>query len=313
MDNHSHSHNHSHGHSGCPGHNAPYRILLISIVIIILFAIVEAVVGWWSQSLALMGDAGHMGSDALALGIAAFAAWIATKPPSKKHSYGLGRAEIVAAWISSLMMLMLSIVIIVEAVSRLHEHVVVKSLPLMIVAALGIFVNLAVAWLLTRSQRTLNIRAALLHVIGDLLGSVAALVAGAVIHYTGWYPIDPILSIFISILIMISSIRLLRESLQVLMEGVPPYIQIEEVSVTLKKIDGVNNIHDLHIWTLSSGVIVLSAHVDITEFSSWPTLLEELRNTIKHKYDIDHVTLQPEPEVIDCQPCSGTQGDLSGR
>ncbi len=124
MANHSHPHEagHSHGHSGCPGHNAPYRVLVISIVIIILFAIVEVVVGHWSRSLALMGDAGHMGSDALALGIAAFAAWIATKPPSQKHSYGLGRAEIVAAWISSLMMLVLSIAIIVEAVDRLHQH-----------------------------------------------------------------------------------------------------------------------------------------------------------------------------------------------
>lgn len=303
---HDHTHNHSHGHSGCPGHNAPYRVLLLSIVIIVLFAVVEAVVGWWSQSLALMGDAGHMGSDAIALAIAAFAAWIATKPPSEKHSYGLGRAEVVAAWISSLLMLVLSIAIIVEAVSRLHEHVVVKSLPLMIVAALGLFINLAVAWLLTRSQRTLNIRAALLHVIGDLLGSVAALVAGAVIHYTGWYPIDPILSIFISILIMISSIRLLRESLRVLMEGVPPHIQIDEVSQTLQAIKGINGVHDLHIWTLSSGVAALSAHIDITNFSHWPALLEELRNTIKHRYQIDHITLQPEPEVIDCQPCNGT-------
>lgn len=300
-----HSHNHSHGHSGCPGHSAPYRTMLFAIVIIVLFAIVEAVVGHWSRSLALLGDAGHMGSDALALGLAAFAAWVATKPPSRKHSYGLGRAEVVAAWVSSLLMLILSIVIIVEAVSRLHDHLVVKSLPLMIVAGLGIFINVAVAWILARGQRTLNVRAALLHVIGDLLGSVAALIAGAVIHYTGWYPIDPILSIFISILIMISSLRLLRESLQVLMEGVPPYIRIDEVSQTLSAIDGVNAIHDLHIWTLSSGVVVLSAHVDITEFSRWPTLLEELRNVIKHTYQIDHITLQPEPDVIDCQPCNG--------
>lgn len=303
---HNHTHNHNHNHSSCPGHNAPYRVLLLSIVIIVLFAVIEAVVGWWSRSLALLGDAGHMGSDALALAIAAFAAWIATKPPSQKHSYGLGRAEIVAAWVSSLLMLVLSITIIVEAVSRLHQHVIVKSLPLMIVATLGIFINLAVAWLLTRSQRTLNIRAALLHVIGDLLGSVAALIAGAVIYYTGWYPIDPILSIFISLLIMVSSIRLLRESLQVLMEGVPANIQIDEVSRTLATIDGINDIHDLHIWTLSSGVVVLSAHVDITNFSRWPALLEELRNTIKHRYQIDHITLQPEPEVIDCQPCNGT-------
>lgn len=299
---HSHSHHH---HGGTSSQPAPYRAIICSIVIIFLFAIVEAVVGNWSHSLALLGDAGHMGSDALALMVAAFAAWIATKPASSQHSYGLGRAETVAAWFSSLLMLILSIVIIVEAINRLHQHVVVNSLSLMIVAGLGIFINLGVALILAQGQRTLNIRAALLHVIGDLLGSIAALIAGAVIHYTQWYPIDPILSIFISVLIMVSSIRLLRESLQVLMEGVPPNINIQEVSTTLRSIPGINDVHDLHIWTLSSGVVVLSAHIDIHELSSWPTLLEALRNMIQHRYHIDHITLQPEPEIIDCQPCNG--------
>ena len=300
MPNHDHTDGHTHNH----GANQPVKILIWSILIIAAFAVVEGVTGWWSGSLALLGDAGHMGSDALSLVIAAFAAWLAVKPPSRKHSYGLGRAEVVAAWVSSLLMLLVSITIIVEAVARLHEHVVVKSLPVIIVAALGLGVNLLVAWILMRGERTLNIRAALLHVIGDLLGSIAALIAGAVIHYTGWYPIDPILSIFISLLIMVSSIRLLRESLLVLMEGVPKNIQIEVVSASLTDIDGVNAIHDLHVWMLSSGVIVLSAHVSINEFSSWPTVLEALRNTLKIRYDIDHITLQPEPEVFDCKPCN---------
>lgn len=298
-------HHHDHGHAGCPSKNAPFKVLIISIVIIVLFAIVEAVVGSWAQSLALVGDAGHMGSDALALALAAFAAWIATKPPTDKHSYGLGRAEVVAAWISSVLMLVLSVVIIVEAIDRLHQHEAVKSLPLMIVAGLGIIVNLVIAWILAKGQRTLNIRAALLHVISDLLGSFAALIAGAVIHYTGWLPIDPILSIFISILIMLSSIRLLRESMQVLMEGVPSNIQIDEVLQTLSALNDIHSIHDLHIWTLTSGTVVLSAHVNIKELSSWPVLLETLRNTIKNRYNIDHITLQPEPEIIDCQPCNG--------
>ena len=303
-DHHGHDHHHGHGHHH-HGHDASHKLLLTSIVIIFAFAIVEVTTGYWAHSLALLGDAGHMGSDALSLGIAAFAAWIAKKPPSVKHSYGFGRAEVVAAWLSSLIMLLISIVIIAEAVSRLHNQAPVKSLPLMIVAITGLFVNLLVAWILSRGQRTLNIRAALLHVMGDVLGSIAALVAGAVIFYTGWFPIDPILSIFISILIMISSIRLLSESIQVLMEGVPANIRIEEVSTRLESINGVHAIHDLHIWTLSSGILMLSAHVSIKEFSSWPRLLEELRNTIKDHYRIDHITLQPEPELIDCQPCNG--------
>ena len=306
MPKHDHPHDHSHhGHSHHHGHDASHKLLLISIAIIFAFAIVEVTTGYWAHSLALLGDAGHMGSDALSLGIAAFAAWIAKKPPSIKHSYGFGRAEVVAAWLSSLIMLLISVVIIAEAVSRLHNQAPVKSLPLMIVATTGLFVNLLVAWILSRGQRTLNIRAALLHVMGDVLGSIAALVAGAVIFYTGWFPIDPILSIFISILIMISSIRLLSESIQVLMEGVPANIHIEEVSARLESITGVHAIHDLHIWTLSSGILMLSAHVNIKEFSSWQLLLEELRNTIKTHYQIDHITLQPEPELIDCQPCNG--------
>lgn len=300
MHNHEPPHSH-HGHHH--DHHASHHVLLASIAIILGFGIVEVIVGYWAHSLSLLSDAGHMGSDALSLCIAALAAWIAKKPPSDKHSYGLGRAEVVAAWVSSLIMLLISVVIIAEAVSRLHEQTPVKSLPLMIVAASGLIINLLVAWILAQGQRTLNIRAALLHVMGDVLGSLAALVAGAVIFYTGWFPIDPILSIFISILIMISSIRLLSESIQVLMEGVPTNIRIEEVSARLSALEGIHAIHDLHIWTLSSGILVLSAHVNIKEFSSWPRLLEDLRHTIKTHYQIDHITLQPEPELIDCQPC----------
>lgn len=297
-----HTHDHCHGH----GKNAPHRVLLFAIILTFAFALIEGATGWYADSLALLGDAGHMASDALALGIAAFAAWLTTKPPSSKHSYGLGRAEVVAAWISSLLMLLISVAIIVEAVNRLHTPVTaIKSLPMLIVASLGICINLAIAWMLARSERSLNIRAALLHVMGDLLGSFAALIAGAVIHYTGFAPIDPILSIFISILIMLSSIRLLRESLLVLMEGVPKNIKLDDVLQTLSAIEHVDAIHDLHIWTLSSGTVMLSAHVSIRQFSSWPTVLDALRNTLKSHFGIDHVTLQPESETIDCQPCNG--------
>ncbi len=296
-----HDHTHHHPHP----RNTSLRILFFSIGILFLFALVEAVTGWWAHSLALLGDAGHMASDALALVMTAIALWISTKPASHRHSYGLGRAEVVAAWISSLLMLLISIVIIVAAVNRLHTHVAVKSLPMILIAGLGILVNLSIAWCLAQGENTLNIRAALLHVMGDLLASIAAVVAGAVIYVTAWMPIDPILSIFISLLIMVSSIRLLKESLLVLMEGVPTTICINEVSDTLTAIEGINALHDLHIWTLTSGIVMLSAHVSIREFSHWPSLLEVLKNTIKSRYGIDHITLQPEPEIVDCQPCNG--------
>lgn len=295
-----HQHNekkHSHGAT------ASYKVLLIAIIIIFSYAIVEAISGWWANALVLLGDAGHMASDGLTLIIAAFAAWMAKKPPSAKHSYGFGRAEVIAAWISSLILIIISVVIIVEAVERIHEpeHVVGKMV--VIVAAIGLLINGFVAWLLTRGERTINIRAALLHVFGDLLGSASALVAGLVIVETGWYPIDPILSILIGILILISSFRILRESLLILMEAVPGNINIEQVSSEMNQIEGVEAIHDLHIWTLSSGTIAMSAHVHIHDLTSWQNILEKVKKLLKVNYNIIHVTLQPEPEIFDCKPC----------
>jgi cobalt-zinc-cadmium efflux system protein len=303
-DHHEHDHhNHSHGLGHTHGASAPHHVLMIAIVLIFAFSIVEAFGGWFAHSLALLGDAGHMASDAVSLIIAAFAAWISLRPPSAKHSYGFGRAEIMAAWISSLLMIIISIAVIVEAINRIHNPTPVHGALVVLIAFMGLILNLFVAWLLARGERTLNIRAALLHVMGDVLGSIAALIAGAVIYYTGWFPIDPILSIFIGILILISSLRLLQESLLILMEGVPGHIEIDAVANSMRHVSGVNDVHDLHIWTLSSGNIALSAHIDITELSSWQSVLRELIAMLKKDYDIEHVTLQPEPEVIDCQPC----------
>lgn len=290
-----------HNHDHCPGRSANSRLLLIAVAIITLFSFVEAVTGWWAHSLALLSDAGHMIADAAALSVAAFAAWISTRPPSTKHTYGLGRAEVVSAWLSSLTMLLISIWIIIEALERLETPLAVKSTPMIVVGGLGIVVNIAVALLLLRGQRTINIRGALLHVIGDLLGSIAALVAGVVITLTHWKPIDPILSIFISALILISSVRLLRETILILMEGTPPHIDLNSVEKTLSETPGVNAIHDLHIWTLSSGVLILTAHVNIHRLSDWPDTLQRLRATLVADYDIQHITLQPEPLLMDCQ------------
>lgn len=299
-----HNHHHSHGgHNHSHGRSAPHHVLVIAIFFIFGFAIVEALGGWWANSLALLSDAGHMVSDALALLIAAFAAWLAQKPPSKKHSYGLGRAEVVAAWFSSLLMVIISIAVIVEAIERIHNPEHVKGAMVMLIAFIGMLVNIFVAWLLARSERTLNIRAALLHVMGDLLGSLAALVSGAVIYFTKWYPIDPILSILIGVLIMIASLRLLRESLLVLMEGVPGHIDPHEVSDAMMACRNVKEIHDLHIWTLSSGKTALSAHVHIDEMTHWTDALHALNTLLEKQFEITHVTLQPESDTLDCNSC----------
>ena len=298
-----HQHHHHADHQHHNKHKHPYRILLFAIALIFTFAVVEALGGWWTGSLALLGDAGHMVSDGIALGIALFAGWLALMPPSQKHSYGLGRAEVVAAGFSSLLMIFISLVVIIEAIHRLHAPSHIHGGAVIIIALLGLIVNVFVAWLLARGERTLNIRAALLHVMGDILGSISALTAGAVIYFTHWTLIDPILSILIGILILISSLSLIRESLLILMEGVPGHINLKNVSQEILRVQGVKAIHDLHIWTLSSGIIALSAHIDIHELSSWQTILTELRQFLKKKYDIDHVTLQPEPDIIDCHPC----------
>lgn len=313
---HQHNHDHDNGHSHAGrghGHHhhgihLPHTVLSLALIIIFTFAIIEAIGGWLSGSLALLGDAGHMISDVLALGIAGFAAWVALKPPSKKHSYGYGRAEIIAAWVSSLIMLIISIAVIVEAVTRINHPVRVYGATVMFVASLGLLSTGFVAWLLTRSERTLNIRAALVHIMGDVLGSIAALVAGAVILKTGWYPIDPILSIVIGVLILISSLEVFRESLLILMEGVPRHISLEKVTSKMIRLTGIKDVHDLHIWTLSSGRVALSAHVHIHELNHWPEVLTKLKEMLKKDYKIEHITLQPEPEIIDCQPCKEPEG-----
>jgi len=295
-----HSHHHAHQHHPI----SSYRLLLVAIILIFSFAVVEALAGWWANSLALLSDAGHMFSDSLALGIAALATWISQKPPSKKHSYGLGRAEVIAAWVSSLLMIVISIAVMVEAVHRLHAPPQVKSGTVMAIATLGLFVNLLVATMLTRGERTLNLRAALLHVMGDILGSMAALISGAILYFTHWLLVDPILSIVIGLLIILASLNLLRESLFILMEAVPKHLNYHDVLTTMSAVTGVKAIHDLHIWTLSSGKVALSAHVDLHEMEEWPAILESLHEVIENRFSISHLTLQPEADLTACHPCN---------
>jgi cobalt-zinc-cadmium efflux system protein len=289
-----HTHPHTHSHAN--------HALIIALTIATIFAAIEGLAGWWSQSLALLSDSGHMASDVLALALAAVAAWIARKPPSDQHTYGLGRAEVLGAWISSLLVLIVAIIIIITAINRIHQPPSVSGGIVMVVASIGVIVNLIIGWILSHGEQTLNIRAAILHVIGDLLGSVAALVAGAVIYFTGWALIDPILSIFISILIIISSFTLLRESLLVLMEAVPIHLDATEIGQSMARVSKVRSVHDLHIWTLSSGVVVLTAHIEIDDFKLWSEVLGSLKELLAKQFGIDHITLQPETNVYTLYP-----------
>ena len=294
-------HEHTHHRHGS-GHLRP---LVWGLVITLAFAMVEAVGGWLSGSLALLGDAGHMATDGLALALGAVAALLAQKPADRRLSFGWGRAEVLAAIVNAVFMLLIIVAIGAAAIDRLRDPQPVKGGMVMLIAAIGLLVNILVAWTLHRGEQTLNIRGALLHVMGDLLGSVAALLAGAVIYFTGWTPIDPLLSLLICALILVSSLRLLRDAVDVLMERVPRELSLPVVGQTLAAVEGVRSVHDLHIWRLDSSTISLSAHIVVDELQAWPAVLERLRETLIKRFDIDHITLQPEPlagnepEIID--------------
>lgn len=284
-------HDHHHHH---PHHAHTSRGLTGALVLTLGFALVEAAGGFRSGSLALLGDAGHMFSDVIALGLAAFAAWIARRPPSPRHSYGYARAEVLAALVNGLAMLAVVTGIVVEAIVRLQTPAPVSGGMVLAIAAAGLVVNVLVLFVLSRGGRDINTRGALLHVFGDLLGSVAALIAGAVIVFTGWTPIDPLLSLVICALILASTLRLLREALHVLMEGVPPHVDLETVGRALAAVPGVASVHDLHIWTPASGMPALSAHVVVEDLRRWVETLDAMRALLQARYGIEHVTLQPE-------------------
>lgn len=281
---------HHHHHSTSDPHN----VWLWPLLLISGFALIEAIGGWYTGSLALLGDAGHMVSDAAALALAWLGSWIARKPASQQHSFGLMRAEVIVALVNGLLMLLVVTFIVIEAIDRLQHPQPVLGGEVMLIALLGLTVNVIVALKLHGHQDSMNNRAALLHVLGDLLGSIAALAAGAVIYFTGWMPIDPILSLFISALILVSTLKLLREVVHVLMEGVPAHLEISEVTLALAAMPRVQEIHSVHIWALSSQVSALSAHVVLKDMQTWHEVLPELREMLHRRFDIDHVTLQPE-------------------
>ncbi len=266
----------------------------VALALTLGYAGVELVAGLAFGSLALVSDAGHMFSDSVALGLAWLAAWLSTRPAGSRHTFGLARAEVVAGFVNGLSMLLVVVLIAVEAIQRLLQPQPVQGLGVMVVAFLGLMLNLAVALVISRSERTLNVRSALLHVMSDLVGSLAALAAGAAIYFTGWQPIDPILSLVIALLILASTLRLLREALHVLMEGVPSAIRLEEVGESLARLPRVRSVHDLHVWNISSGQVALSAHLDLDDLADWPRVLAESRALLQRRFGIGHVTLQPE-------------------
>lgn len=275
-------------------HKAGRPAFVAALVVTFAYALVELGGGIWSGSLALASDAGHMFSDSLALALAAGAAWLARRPPGMKHSYGLARAEVIGASLSGLLMLGVILVLVVEAVQRLLAPRPVMAGMVMVIAAIGLLVNAAVAFILSRGHTDLNVRAALIHVMGDLVSSLAALIAGAVIYATGWLLIDPILSLVIAILILLTTLRLLRDTLHVLMEGVPAQVDLREIGTALAGVPGVSAVHDLHVWSIGTERAALSAHLEIERLDDWPSVLRGAQTLLHERFRVDHVTLQPE-------------------
>lgn len=282
-----------------PDHQQPHfynnqHVLYFAAGITLTYAAIEASMGWWANSLALLSDAGHMLTDTSALLIAALGAWLSQRRPTPRHSYGLGRAEFLAALINGLLMLVMVSIVIINVVERVQQPLPVKGEVVSTVAFIGLVLNVLVLYLLGQGETDLNQRAVVLHLLSDLLASIVAILSGLVIVFTGWTLIDPLLSLLIVAFILYSTLRLLREVLYGLMEGVPPGLSLTAIGTEMATRPGVMSVHDLHVWSLSSQRLALSAHVVLQDLNQWDSILNDLRHMLLEHYGIDHVTLQPE-------------------
>ena len=255
----------------------------------------EAIGGWLTNSLALMADAGHMLTDVAALALTLFAFWVAERPATSKKTYGYYRMEILAAFVNGIALVLLSVWIIYEAYERWQQPPSVMGLEMTAVATGGLLVNIAAAYLLHSDHKhDLNLRGAWLHVMGDMLGSVAAIAAGVLILAFGWMWADAATSVLISLIIIVGAWRLILESVNVLLEGTPRHIDITAVENAILETPGVAGVHDLHVWTISSGIDALSAHISHDETISHSELLVAVRKRLHDRFHIDHLTIQME-------------------
>ncbi len=254
----------------------------------------EAVGGWLANSLALLADAGHMLADAVAIALALFAAWVARRPATPEKTYGYLRLEVLAALINGGALFIISALIVWEAWQRFYAPPSVEPRILFGVAAIGLIANVVSMRLLHHGHNhSLNVKGVYLHILGDLLGSIGALVAGVVIFATGWTEADAIVSVVISLLILLSAWRLVRDSVDVLLEGTPRHISMGQVERLIASVDGVCGVHDLHVWTVTSGVVAMSGHAVVTDPQSNQRILETVQNRLA-EMGINHVTLQIE-------------------
>ncbi|MCG3117857.1 MAG: cation diffusion facilitator family transporter [Candidatus Manganitrophus sp. SA1] len=271
-----------------------YRKRLFIVLLITLgYLIVEVIGGLLTRSLALLADAGHMLTDVGGLAIALFAMWFAEHPPTPQKSYGYYRAEILAALVNAVVLIFISFYILYEAYRRFIDPPTILALPMVAVAVVGLIVNLIGMRLLhAGSKESLNLKGAYLEVLGDMLSSIGVIIAALVMFTTGWYLADPIISVGIGLFILPRTWSLLIQAVNILMEAVPEHIDLGEVGKAMAQIAGVEEVHDLHVWTLTSGKYALSAHVTISSLQDWPIIQNLLEALLADRFQIDHTTLQ---------------------
>jgi cobalt-zinc-cadmium efflux system protein len=309
---HHHHHGHSHGHSHAHGSARNRKRLAWTLALAAVYMVAELVGGLISNSLALLADAGHMLSDTGALALSLFALWMAQKPATPRRTYGYYRTEILAALANAATLIAISLVIFIEAFQRFQHPEPVMGLTVMWIAAGGLAVNVIGLLVLHGGKdESLNIRGAWLHMLTDALGSVGAILGGLAVWAFGWMWADPAVSVAIAVLVLYSSWHLLRESLNVLLEGTPPHIDLEAVRAAMLGVNGVEEVHDLHVWTITSGLDAMSGHVVVGERTvrrESGEILSDLHCMLHDRFGLHHLTIQIEPrnfEEHQCVPLAG--------
>ncbi|HEX3175975.1 MAG TPA: cation diffusion facilitator family transporter [Methylomirabilota bacterium] len=288
-------HDHAHGRTTAATRSRPALVATLGLTA--GFMMVELVAGIWTGSLALVADAGHMLTDAAALALALFASWIAARPPTPAKTYGYYRAEILAALVNALLLLVVAGGILYEAWHRIRAPSTVLALPMAAVAMAGLGVNLVGIWLLRRGAgESLNVRAAYLEVLNDAFSSLAVLAAAGVVLVTGLTVADPLASAAIALLIVPRTWGLLRQAVNVLLEGTPAHLELAEIEAAMTAVAGVRRVHDLHVWTLTSGREAMSAHVVVADVRESERLLQALHALLHARFGIDHTTIQLEAD-----------------
>lgn len=290
MQNHNHCHNHSHTPKVTLGNE---KKILLSFVLIFTFMIVEVIGGIYSGSLALLADAGHMLTDAAALALAYFAFRLGRRPSDNQRTFGYMRFEVIAGFINSITLIAIVFWILYEAWKRLQNPQEILSIPMFVVAVIGLLINLLVFWILTRGdQDHVNIKGAVLHVLGDLLGSVGAVIAAIIIYFTNWTPIDPILSVVVSLLVLRSAWGLLKESMHILLEGTPKNINPKHIKQHIEKnIPTVITAHHIHVWSITSGFNIATMHIQLKDNSLVKETILKIEQSLLEEFDIKHATI----------------------